>query len=156
MELTAIQCLQKSKHILDDVTDRLLTKGYYMPPSYTEWGMSWQDIIIPEVTLRKFARRVAKEAKRPFVQVYRYYEYQRTATGIDFDYKNPVEVGIRIEMPKRRYLAPLVNPIILAGFPSMHYSSVWGFRIKDKEFAQQYLEYFATREEFRKALRLPT
>lgn len=155
MELTALQCLEKSKHILDDVTDRLLTKGYYMPPSYTEWGMSWQDIIIPEVTLRKFARRVAKEAKRPFVQVYRYYEHRRKEDGMH-DWGHPIETGIRVEMPKRRYLAPLVNPIILAGFPSMHYSSVWGFYIKDKEFAQQYLEYFATREEFRKALKLPT
>lgn len=149
MELTAIQCLEKSKQILDEVTDRLITKGYYMPPSYTEWGMKWEDVIIPEVTLRKFARRVAKEAKRPFVQVYRWYRYKNDGTW------KSEEVGIRLELPKRKYLAPLVNPLELAGFRGGHYIGLWSYIIEDRDFAREYLSYFETREEFRRALKLP-
>lgn len=153
MELTAIQCLEKSKQILDEVTDRLITKGYYMPPSYTEWGMSWKDVIIPEPTLRKFARRVAKEAKRPFVQVYRWYRYKPRITN-DEPWVS-VESGIRIEMPKRRYLAPLINPLELAGFSGGGYDTIWCYTIEDQDFAKEYLSYFETREEFRRALKLP-
>lgn len=153
MELTAIQCLEKSKQILDEVTDRLITKGYYMPPSYTEWGMKWEDVIIPEPTLRKFARRVAKEAKRPFVQVYRWYRYKPRISA-DEPWESE-EVGIRLELPKRKYLAPLVNPLELAGFRRGRYIGLWSYIIEDRDFAREYLSYFETREEFRRALKLP-
>ena len=152
MNMTAIQALERSKTILDDVTDRLLTKGYYMPPSYTEWGMDWQDVIIPEVTLRKFARRVAKEAKRPFVQVGKLWGHRMAADGSKFE---NYQTGIWIEMPKRNYLAPLIHPVELAGFYQRGFDTLWHFNINDMEFATQYLSFFETREEFRKALKLP-
>lgn len=153
MELTAIQALEKSKSILDDITDKLLNKGYYMPPNYSDWGMTWRDEIIPEVTLRKFARRVAKEAGRPFVQVYRQYRYRQRQNETDPWVSE--ECGIRIELPKRKYLAPIVNPLMLAGFNPGYYKGLWSIAVDDTEFAKQYLSYFETREEFRKALKLP-
>lgn len=151
MNMAAIQALEKSKSILEDVTDRLLTKGYYMQPSYTDWGMDWQDVIIPEVTLRKFARRVAKEAKRPFVQVGYLWGHKALPDGKYYNFQK----GIWIEMPKRRYLAPLIHPIELAGFTRGPMHTLWHFHIDDLEFANTYLSYFETREDFRKALKLP-
>lgn len=151
MDLTATQALEKCKTILDDVVDNIINNGYYRAPNYSNWGMSWRDIIIPEVTLRKFARRVAKENKRPFIQVWTQWKYVQGDDG----FYTHVPNGIGIEIPKRKYTAPLIHPLEMAGFEKYHYQSLWQYRIEDMTFAEEYLSYFKTREEFRQALRLP-
>lgn len=145
--------LAKMNHVCERVTETLLTKGYYMAPAAEDWGETWKDITIPEVNMRVFARRVAKEHKRPFVQVGYLHRY-------DPETKTHPRCGIYIEMKKRKHLAPLIHPLTLAGFNETtrwrgHYKTLWNFHISDLDFAEEYLKFFETREDFRKALRLP-
>jgi hypothetical protein len=58
-------------------------------------------------------------------------------------------------MPKLKYLSPIINPLELAGFARNPYNSLWSYHVNNNEFAKEYLSFFETREEFRRALKLP-
>lgn len=154
MKLTALQALEATKAMIDEVITNLKKRGYYSPPDYMKHGMTWKDEIIPEGALRRLARRVAKDMRRPFVQVYDLYGYAKGDPDDPSTWQTRRD-GIRIEMPRRRYLAPLIHPLIVAGYESRGYKTLWNFYITDIEFADAYLAFFETREEFRAALKLP-
>lgn len=151
---TSIASLNTAKRVLDEVTNTLIHKGYYMPPDYTD--VPCGQILIPEPTLRKFARLTAKELKRPFVQVKWETRWRGNHDGL-------YHRCLVVEAPKRKYTTPLINPLMLVASPdpsadiwwSQGKKSLWYFQIFDLEFANQYLSYFDTREEFRIALKLP-
>lgn len=148
----ALQCLTESKRILDEITDTLITKGYYSPPDYT--GYDYNKILIPEVTLRKFARLASKEAKRPFVQVKWECKWRR---------HNGYTRCLTVEVPKRKYLSVLVNPLMMVAKHEADADiywwgtckSLWYFNIFDLEFAERYRSYFDTDPAFRRAMKLP-
>lgn len=145
---TVAQCLERSKLMLDEVSRQILCKGYYRSPNPSEWGMKWNHVIISEVTFRLLARKIAKEAKRPFVHVSTLYKYNPFSN-------ETCKNGIRIEMPKLKYLSPIINPLELAGFKRNPYKGLWSYNVDNNEFAKEYLSFFETREEFRHALKLP-
>lgn len=157
MDMTTINTLNGVKNLFEEAAEEFLTKGYYRVPDGYLWrhAAHVRDPIVPEFTLRKFLRKVAKENKRPFVHVCPRGNYQRVDLG---DGKCQVVFkpnGIVIEMPKRKFLAPLIHCLEAAGFSRRGYSTLFGYVVYDEEFAKQYLEFFQTRDEFRKALRLP-
>jgi hypothetical protein len=158
--------LEEQKRILDEVADGIITKGYYRVPELLveheneDWRERYKRVIIPAMTVRKFARRVCKEHKRPFIMVDRWADWRR---GPDGNYKRFCE-GVWLEIPKRRYLMPIVNCLRLAAVEDVNTDgvywnrnckSVWWFGIRDQAFAREYLSFFETREEFRKAVKLP-
>lgn len=153
--MTTTQATIDTIKILNKVTDDMLNRGYYMTPNWSEVGLT---PIIPEYSLRNLARAIAKENKRPFIRISHVYRWHyvgegRGTTGWQSSY-NKEYVGLRVLMPRRKYLSPLAHPLLLARFEQV-YPSMWGFVINDETFAKQYLEYFDTREEFRAALKLP-
>lgn len=160
MSTTTLQALHRAKAILDEVTHNMLNFGYYMPPQYPDvWGEEWKDVLFPEYALRNMARALARENKRPFVRVHDLYNWHHVGAGKgDIGYQKAYVrrlVGLQIMMPKRKYLMPLVHPLTLAGVREGPHRTLHHYIIDDPEFAKEYLKMFATREEFRAALRLP-
>lgn len=149
----SIASLNTAKRVLEEVTNTLIHKGYYAPPDYT--NVPCGQILIPEPTLRKFARLTAKELKRPFVQVKWEHRWRSQVLG--------AQKCLIVEAPKRLYTAPLINPLMLVASTDpgsgiywwKNCKSLWYFAIFDLDFANQYLSYFDTRDEFRAALKLP-
>jgi hypothetical protein len=116
------------------------------------------------VQTRRIARKVAKELKRPFiiaseVIAANYWDanQRRWITSPTLQWRSAY-----IEIPKRKYLMPLVTPLFLidrtANSPVSNSrrqeSSLWTFNITDRDF---WLEYRAAldRPEMRAARKLP-
>lgn len=153
MEMTKIDTLTGVTTLFEHCAAEFLTKGYfYAPEEYSYWSAKYdRDPIIPPMTVRKFVRRVAKENKRPFIRVWDYYA-RRLSKNKGYEH---VKHGICVEIPKRKYTAPLVHCLASAGFSRTNEATLWTYTIDDPDFAKEYLSFFETREEFRKALKLP-
>lgn len=147
-----------NKALLDKAVNDFFTKGYFEESD--EWlDRSRHDIAIPPPTLRKIARRAAKQHKRPFVRVYTDYEWAFVGDGKGkYGWKKGYIrrfKSIQIMIPRKRYLYPLINPLSLTDYKIERNCTFWLASITHENFAREYLSMFSTREEFRKALRLP-
>lgn len=147
-----------NKALLDQIVNDLFTKGYFEESEEFSNGTG-RDIKIPGVTLRKIARMAAKQHKRPFVRVYTDYEWTfvgdgKGKYGWNKGYNRRFK-SIQIMVPRKRYLYPLINPLSLTDYKIERRCTFWLASITHEDFAREYLSMFSTREEFRKALRLP-
>lgn len=153
--MSALSILEVTKRVLDETAENLLTKGYFRLPDMLKYGLKLHDLPVPEPTLRKFARKLAREHNRPFIEIDPHNKWvwpDPLTPGCRPEWR---PAGIRIFMKKQKQLAPLIIPLEQAGFQSGRYSSRWCYYIDDAEFAQAYLNLFETNEQFRKVLRLP-
>ena len=100
---------------------------------------------IPDPTLRKIMRLIAKEHKRPFI----------------------VKQWDAIVMPKQKRLSCLVAPWLLVATPIKYplpddwtfiehqYETMWGLRFRTNELYMEWFNATQTRPEMREALKLP-
>ena len=127
--------------------------------------------MISTVQIRKVARDVAKEMKRPFVQGGEYFSngtHKRDADGKYewIPYSTPQWSKAYITVPRRGYLCPIITPLELSAVSvyrstgsnhiiSRHGSTYWQFDIMSREIWTDYYQALQTRPEMRKALKLP-
>ena len=146
------------------IDDMIATGLFHEPKS--------EDGMITGPQIRKVARDVAKEMKRPFVQGGEYFSngtHVRDADG-KFQwraYDTPQWSKAYIIVPRRAYLCPLIAPLELSAVSvyrigntpatiiSRHGHTYWQFDIMSREIWTDYYEALQTRPEMRKALRLP-
>jgi hypothetical protein len=152
-------------HIQKPIDDMLET-GLFLEPQY-EGGM----VTAPQI--RKVARDVAKEMKRPFIQ-----GGEQFSTGTHIQdaangrykwqrYPKPLWSKAYITIPKRKYLSVLINPLELGAIAernatvttkimSRHDATYWHYDIMDREIWNDYYTALQTNPAFRKAMKLPT
>jgi hypothetical protein len=131
----------------------------------------WEDQMISTVQIRKVARDVAKELKRPFIQGGEYFSHGTHKRDADGKYEwtaysTPQWSKAYITVPKRGYLCPIITPLELSAVSvyrstgsnhiiSRHGSTYWQFDIMSREIWTDYYQALQTRPEMRKALKLP-
>jgi len=122
--------------MLSDLMDTLTLKGYYLVP--------WKPCIIPPCSINRTMRQCAKDMGRPFVKI-----------------SNNRNFAL-MTIPKRKYLAPIANLLLLAASDTTGRAVVdrseetnWRFLFNDMELFKSFLEQLHTRPELRKALKLP-
>ena len=159
MDMTKIDTLNGVTSLFEHAASEFLAKGYYRMPDehdYFNRAAYDRDPIIPPMTLRKFVRRVAKENNRPFIRIWNHYENRQVVhPGETHPRYEHYQRGIGVEIPKRKFTAPLIHCLHAAGFSRSSEVTLWTYAINDDDFAQEYLSFFETREEFRRACRLP-
>ena len=148
----AEQMLRESKvansvisEILDPIKKQLET-GIFFYPNYTAEGL------VRLIHIRKYARAVAKEYGRPFVQAgYRVEQYKYSALHRRYlRREEPLIVGGWLQVPKRQYLMPLVAPLLLAaddkptalekGIGMANYRSMWKFYFHDGDVFEAFIQ----------------
>lgn len=138
----------------------------------------WEENDISEQQVRNKCRQVARELKRPFIiahPVMQFYEHR--PTGKTNSYGHPSYKWTRleqprfshafVEVPKRKYLYPLVSSLLLLpqgqsrwdsgdgkAAISLDYASLWQFRINDETLWRQYYDFILNDPECRAARRL--
>jgi len=147
--------------------ERFMATGFYDP--FTLNGYEPEDIAAFQV--RRACRKLAKEQKRPFIRchvVETTYQWDHNAAKWVKLAKPGWEFGY-VEVPKRKYLAPLVAPLLLAApdeivpqgtvlakAPVIQVASksLWIFHIRDYEFWTKYYDFILNNPDCRKARRL--
>lgn len=149
------------KPILD-----MLENGFFMPPDNFWDGEKG----VTGTQIRKLARKVAAEMKRPFVWASK--NFHRTWDDAAGEYGPQVFRFGYLSIPKRRYTSPLVAPLQLAAVPFAghwrmertpqgntiqhdHQATYWNYYFTDEAAFDEYLVTMRTRPEMRAALRLP-
>lgn len=126
----------------------------------------WTPDSIPFSQVRRFARAVAKEQKRPFIEVDIQYKGHRWISARQpIDRSDEVWHAGIITIPKLRYLQLLHTPLRLAasnpsGAPIVRLTKSFNsaferYAVRDKPLWDEYLHALRTRPEMRAALRLP-
>lgn len=153
--------------------EHFIKTGFWDP--YILLGYTASDI--SDVQVRKACRLAAQEVKRPFVQCYAVFqrgEWQNQGSQNGYkwvDYPEPKWVNGFVEMPKRRYLSPLVAPLLLAAPDETTFYSrygkppaqvvrnqsrtLWSFRVFDRALWDEYYAFVLNDPDCRKARRLP-
>lgn len=149
--------------------DHFLKTGFF--DVYTVEGYETADI--PEQIVRGRIRRMAKELKRPFIRchpVIGFGEWRKVieSDGEQYKYFKHDEARFEwgfVEMPKRKYLMPLIAPLLLAApeaefryhtddskpVQQYHSQSLWEFKIFDRQFWNQYYDFVLNDPDCRKA-----
>lgn len=145
--------------------DAMLETGLFDEPQ-------WDDGMVSTVQIRKVARDVAKEMKRPFIQGGVHF-----STGTHFrdpstnkyewrPYPKPVWSKAYITIPRRKYLSVISTPLELGAIVdrkatvgtkimSRHGATYWHYDIMDQEIWNDYYTALQTNPAFRKAMKLP-
>lgn len=126
------------------------------------------DCDISIVQVRRAARKVAAELKRPFIVVEDYSTYYNRSYGIDSEGRSvynferldePRWVNTHISIPKRKYLVDHVTPLILASENrevcfDRSTPGLWVFTIQDYPFWQNYQTFLLNDPDLRRARKL--
>jgi hypothetical protein len=114
--------------------------GDYMPKDVVE-----SSGFISDQQTRRVARMVAKELKRPFIimsPVINGYKWENINGRWQREAVDPKFSHAWIEVPKKKYLLPIVNPLILAengeGMKHRHRETLWCFEIYNGDFWNEY------------------
>lgn len=155
---------------LEEPISRFLETGLHADPLILPG--EWKGIFIPPQTVRRIVRAVAKDLRRPFVEVGTIYTvYEFNAATQRWEPTDPILLGGFIKVPKRKYLTPLVAPLMAGdkglpprpfkhkdpepGIYSRHGKTYWLFHIHDFDLFKSYLEAIKEDDHIRAALRLP-
>ena len=137
--------------------------------------------MIPEPTLRYIDRTIARQMKRPYVRASynEWRDYKRDANGMlipkpgtahDYEYNDEVKRTAYLTVPRRKYLSPIINPLMLAAQKREYQYGRWNddaavtywsntrdfyFTFTNIDLWLEYRHLMATREEMREALKLP-
>jgi hypothetical protein len=170
MDLAKIKSYQRTIASVDLPLRHFIETGFWNPRVVEGWNES----DIGDSLVRSACRKVAKELKRPFIQCYSsfvsYESYDTGETsqnGYAVYNRRPLpeprfEAGY-VEMPKRKHLAPLVAPLLLAAGGKVTLrdavwdrtsATLWAFLIRDREFWDSYYDFVLNDPECRRARRL--
>lgn len=168
MDLNASKVFQRAVDSVRIPLEHFIKTGFYDPNSLV--GYEPEDIA--DFQVRRVCRQIAKEGKRPFIRCYAVeslHTFDRTTMRWEKNDKPKFEYGY-VEVPKRKYLAPLVAPLLLAapeaqgryyantkdGEHVWQLSSVtlWQFRVYGKDLWDKIYDYMLNDPECRKARRL--
>lgn len=151
--------------------EHFLATGFYDEASLP--GSNWDaDVSLQQVS--RIVRKVAQELKRPFIECSaRLVSYQyvddtskppRSYGGYHqkrIDLPEPVWSYGTITMPKRKYLMPMLTPLLLAAkedrtAPVWDRTSptLWHFIVNSKEFWDEYYPFILNDTDCRKARKL--
>jgi hypothetical protein len=140
----------------------------------------WNPCIVPyggeasigDNSLRPAAREIAKELKRPFIRCYAHITDRiwDNASRQYVSLPGPVFGEGYVEVPKRKYLMPLVAPLLLAANEvtyryrhdttkpvyNISCNSLWQFTVCNETFWNEYYEFVLNDPVCRKARKLPS
>lgn len=120
----------------------------------------WQEGDISDQVVRGSCRIMSKELKRPFIRAHPVISYNEYVDGKWERRDRPVFNHGLVEVPKRKYLVPLIAPLTLASskdgssIRDRSGSTLWEFYIYDPELWDQYYEYLLNDPDCRKARKL--
>lgn len=160
------QHLTRTLEFLQKPIDAMLATGLFEEPN-------WKDAPISPIQIRKVARTVAREQKRPFIlggESFANGSHSRGANNewVYTKYDAPKWEHAYLTVPKKQYLMPLVSPLTLASVDEFeaygkapvppvthrHGKTYWSFKINDRTFWNEYLQALTTRPEMRQAMKL--
>lgn len=123
----------------------------------------WEEGDITEHVVRGSCRIMSKELKRPFIRAHPSYSWQHQPVDPETNYAPPplriFRCGV-VEVPKRKYLAPLIAPLTLAATSDSKTirdasgATLWEFYIYDRQLWDQYYQYLLNDPDCRKARKL--
>ncbi len=144
---------------------------FYHGAAKDDGGYSKHDI--PEAQVRRIARHVAQELKRPFIvcsEIYRYREYD-SVTYSRLKSDKPVWGHGYIEIPKRKALAMLATPLLLAASEKtgnrwatprqgaavieVSRQTLWAFTVCSRELWDEYKSFLMNDNDARAARKAP-
>jgi hypothetical protein len=170
MKTIVSKVYQRALDSLQVPIKHFMETGFWNENALPRWEAP--DISYPQV--RRIARQIAKEAGRPFITATETIERTRWTAdtsrpdGHGGYYMKRVKLDeprwarAYISMPKRKFLLPLVSPLLLAasnegGSPIYDRSgaTLWEFTINDHSFWVGYYDFILTDPDCRKARKLP-
>jgi len=142
--------LQLAIHTIEEPVRRFIETGLFDERTwaYTDPKAAALRCDVSNVQVRRIARAVAKELNRPFI------------VASEIVNRDGQWIAAEIQMPKRKYLMPLVSPLLLASEAKAgpvycrHKSTLWSFRINDQTLWNEYRAAL-DRPEMRAARKLP-
>lgn len=175
MDLTNLKSYQRTIASVDLPLKHFVETGFWNPHAVE----GWTENDIGDTFVRRAARQIAKELKRPFIQIYacmtiwgrrQVNDPSKPSWAQTERYKldKPVFSHGYIQVPKRQYLAPIVAPLFLLPDRPVRYGDVgkdvlgwghhtitlWQFRISNEEFWNEYYQFALNDHDCRKARRL--
>lgn len=159
-------------HIIESATASLLepVNGWYRTGIFIE--KYYGEDSIPQVTVRKLARRIAKDLKRPFITAHKIMKYRvwNIQSG-KWESLDEAEFShYWIQFPKRKYLAPIYTPFLLVvaddrpayrwGTPKkgsvgkLETPSLLSFSIANEQLWDEWYAAITTDPDMRKAMKL--
>ena len=155
-----------TRHFQEPI-ERMLETGIFIEPMYMIGG-------VPGVTIRKVARRVCGEFKRPFIWMEEYREYWTNVCDSNGNYlgnhrnPNPPWLYSFISIPKQKRTFPIASPLLLATsgqdsvrrwsnltphpVEQVEFATKWAFRISSRTFLDEYLQTVFTDPDIRRAI----
>lgn len=134
-------------------------------------GNDWRKTYVPETTMRKVARAMASELKRPFVIAGKYYQRKydhRTDHGRPWSELPIIFSHAHLQVPRVKYMSPIINPLMLASEPrsyrynyrgeqanaiTHYFACKWiSFHFKDAQIFDDYLAQVTSVPEMRAAI----
>lgn len=172
MDLANLKSYQRTIASVDLPLKHFIETGFWNP--YVIEG--WTENDIGDTFVRRAARHIAKELKRPFIQchaVIQFRESYDTGKKTDdgraiWDVRDLDTPRFRhgyVQMPKQKRLAPLVAPLFLLPertYPQtsqtsgeqQHTKTLWRFKVFNRELWDQYYAFALNDPDCRKARRL--
>lgn len=172
MELANLKSYQRTIASVDLPLKHFIETGFWNPHVIADYNF---DSDIGDTFVRRACRAVARELKRPFIQCYpmfttteHYVTGEKSPNGYDLYGTRPLPEpkfqGAWVEMPKYKYLTPLAAPLFMlpegsfgnhdkAGFQA-NLTTLWRFRINDRELWDKYYDFALNDPDCRKARRL--
>lgn len=150
-----------TRHFQEPI-ERMIETGIFIEPMYMIGG-------VPGVTIRKVARRVCGELKRPFIYMEEIRDYWMTTPGHSMVRNpNPPWLYTFISIPKQKRTFPIASPLLLATsgqdsvrrwskstphpVEQVEFATKWAFRISDRAFLDEYLQTVFTDPDIRRAI----
>lgn len=164
MDLSASKVFSRAIDSVRVPLEHFIKTGFYDPHSLA--GYEPEDIA--DFQTRRVCRQIAKEMKRPFIRCYGVISNYHFNGSKWEKYDDPKWESGYLEVPKRKYLMPLITPLLLAA-PDPHRwasrnkenpvwqmpcQSLWQFKIYDRELWEKYYDFVLNDPDCRKARRL--
>jgi hypothetical protein len=166
MELANLKSYQRTIASVQLPLLHFVETGFWNPYALPDWTEN----DIGDTFVRRATRHVAKELKRPFIQCYAILgnkEYD-AVTGKYVPVPEPRFTSAFIEVPRRKYLMPLVAPLLLAAGESeplwqrnmdrpvwqSSCATLWQFRFGNRTLWDEYYAFVLNDPDCRKARKL--
>lgn len=121
----------------------------------------WEEGDIAEHGVRGSCRVMSKELKRPFIRAHPVISSTQWDGEKWVRHPKPIFTHGLVEVPKRKYLVPLIAPLTLAAtrdsktIRDASGTTLWEFHIYDREAWDNYYQYLLNDPDCRRARKLP-
>lgn len=171
--------IDNAKRRLDEAFDHWHRTGIYIDRAKLtpdgKYDYRSESMGVPQYITRRLIRQAAKELKRPVLMAREGFQsLHQHVPGTSYRQMIYTITSMSLDVPRRKYLMPIVNPLALAAehvagryyswksgsspAPIVMYTrpTIFQFVFYDLDIWAQYYEQICTREEMRAALKITT